>query len=1743
MSGLSNVDVDRQPQPERLLRQCTFIDLEANGRRVFQIGALRDGATFARQGQFDLKQALQELDRFTAGSRFIVGHNLVEHDWPILRSIFPTLELLKLPLIDTLYLSPLAFPENPYHALIKDYKLVKDSVNNPVADARLSAQVLADEWQSFKATIDRGEKNIISLFRFCLTANSADTVGKRGMCDFLKVVGANRIVLSQAIDIFGSVANAIACKCAVHDLFANISTKDEWAAIAYCTAWLRVAGGNSVLPPWVRYRFPDTVKIIRRLREIPCADPDCEYCSEVHNPQRQLKRYFGFSGFRETPAAEDGTSLQEAIVCKGMGDQPLLAILPTGGGKSLCYQLPALVRNFRRGVLTIVISPLQALMKDQVDNLAAKTGTPSAAALCGMLTPPERGEVLDRTRLGDIAILYVSPEQLRNKSFRKAIAQREIGCWIFDEAHCLSKWGHDFRPDYLYASRFIREFSEQYRTQIPPVACFTATAKCDVIEEIVNHFQENLGQSLKVFRGSFERENLRFEVQSISRPEKFPRIHDLLAERLGQTGSAVVYTATRRTTEDTADFLSKRGWRVEPFHAGLSAADKREIQDGFIRGTIQVICATNAFGMGIDKDDVRIVVHADMPGSLENYLQEAGRAGRDAGRAECVLLFGEEDVEAQFQLASISQLAQRDLIQILRALRRAKRKDNVLVATSGELLQTEQISTSFSSDDNMADTKVKTAVAWLERAGFLERNENQTNVFQGKPLVMSMDEAEQRIDALNLPAIRKKQWLAVIEELINTEDPGGLNADQLAQLPALKETTENGECEQATTESSSSRIIRILHDMAEAGIVRQGLLMSAFIRHKIADSSKQRLGHADAVETVMLKIMQEEAPDAADQSWQNLSLRRLNQAVRDSGLDSSPEMLRNLLSSLSRDGKGFAESHGTLEFRHSFQDHYRIKLKRDWPLALEISRKRRDLATVILDAILAKIPDETPPSKDLLVEFASDEIAEAIRKDLILSGQVKDMLAAIDRGLMYLHEQKAVILQHGLAVFRQAMTIELLPQSKGRRYTKGDFDPLSRHYEEQVLQVHVMAEYAKRSLDSIQRGLELVTSYFNDPRNAFVARYFADRTDVIKRAVSQEAYQAIVDDLRNPVQIAVVAGAVDKNSLVLAGPGSGKTKVVVHRVAYLVKVKRVAPRSILVICFNRQAAMQLRVRLRELIGSHSNHVVVMTYHSLAMRLTGTSFAEQCTRPGDVPPNFDELIPAATRLLRGETYTPGIEADELRDRLLSGYAHILVDEYQDIDADQYDLISALANRTGKDPDSKLTILAVGDDDQNIYAFRGANVEFIRRFENDYKAQCHYLVENYRSTNHVISVANQLIARNRDRMKTDKPIQINRKRLTDPPGGEWEKLDPVTHGRVQILEVGAKQSEANAIVDEIRRLKHLQPKMNWSSVAVLARKRRFLYAVRSVCEYHDIPVRLSLDQGWVPRLHRIREIAYFLDLLEERRDETMTGSELLGLHESIGLPTSDNPWSLELIQLLENWRLDTSNASVSCGHVKEYIYESLAEQRREQSVGHGIFLGTIHAAKGLEFDHVLIPDSGWMASSSPAKEEEERRLFYVGMTRARKTLTLVRGSCHNPFLPRHNNKHLVRRSAPDSDIRWSKTMNRTYEMLGLNDMYMDFAARRPDDNPIHAAIAKLQPGDYLNHTIRGGNIELLNKEGRSIARLSQAASERWRGRLESIKTIRVIAIVLRDLKETKPEFRESCQCNRWEVPLVEIVYIAN
>ncbi|MGC8491770.1 MAG: UvrD-helicase domain-containing protein [Syntrophobacteraceae bacterium] len=953
---------------DEFIAECAVLDLEAGGDRIYRIGAILGEEVFERKEKFEASSALEELDRFAGRAEFLLGHNILEYDLPLLKRVSPALAMHNKPVIDTLFLSPLAFPENPYHRLVKDYKLVRDAVNDPVADSRLALSVFRDQWEKFSRMAAEGRSDILSFYLSCFRSQHEFW----GICRLFQLLGAWDLGEDEARAIFTGHVSGQVCRTGLEEV---LGRGPLIPALSYVLAWLRVAGGNSVLPPWVRKSFPEIGGIVGKLRDIPCSESDCAWCRAVHDSTHQLRRFFDFSDFRAKPAAQDGESLQRKVVAHGIEGRPLLAIFPTGGGKSLCYQLPALVHHYRRGALTIVISPLQALMKDQVDNLAAKTGTPYAAALNGLLTPPERGDVLERTARGDIALLYVAPEQFRNASFRKAISRREIGAWVFDEAHCLSKWGHDFRPDYLYAGRFIREYSAEQNVAIAPVYCFTATAKRDVMEEITDFFQREVGQNLLVFEGGLERENLQFEVRTCSRSEKLSTIQEVLGEHLPEnlSGGAIVYVATRQSAESTARFLSMQGWRAAPFHAGLEPSVKNLVQEEFL-------------------------------------------------------------------------------------------------------------------------------------------------------------------------------------------------------------------------------------------------------------------------------------------------------------------------------------------------------FNRDWDSIIAIARKRHEIARLILETIVSKIPSDTTPSADLLVGFSSEELAASLKSHLFLS-RISDPLAAIDRGLLYLHEQRAIILQQGLAVFRQAMSIRVFPEESRRKYSKSDYEPLAHHYRERIFQVHGMTEYARLGAQEIGRALELVISYFTLSKVDFIRRYFPGKKEMLERATSRESYRKIVEDLANPSQTQIVSGDEHTNTLILAGPGSGKTKVIVHRCAYLLRVLRVNPESILIVCFNHSAAIELRRRLFELAGEDSAGVTVQTYHGIAMRLTGTSFSDLVEKGSNQEQMFDSILTEAIQFLTGDKDIPGMEPDAVRERLLGKFRYILVDEYQDIDRKQYDLVSALAGRTEKDPDTRLTICAVGDDDQNIYAFRGSNVTFLVKFRED------------------------------------------------------------------------------------------------------------------------------------------------------------------------------------------------------------------------------------------------------------------------------------------------------------------------------------------------------------------------------------------------------------------------------------------
>ena len=401
---------------------------------------------------------------------------------------------------------------------------------------------------------------------------------------------------------------------------------------------------------------------------------------------RVLSEKFHFSGFRKW---------QEEIIDTLLTRRDVVVVMPTGSGKSLCYQLPALLLD---GV-TLVISPLIALMKDQVDGLV-QNQVP-ATFINSVLTPSEQGQRLREIQQGRYKLVYIAPERFRNPGFMEGIQSCRVSLFAVDEAHCVSEWGHDFRPDYLRLKGVVEKLGH------PPVAALTATATPDVRHDIIT--QLGLRQPV-AFVAGFDRPNLRFQVKRVEgEKDKIDAILGLLKKK-AQRG--IIYAATRKNVETLTLALRSNGYKAGSYHAGMEMESRKFVQDSFMEGTLPVVVATNAFGMGIDKADLRFVVHYNIPGSPEAYYQEVGRAGRDGKPATCLLLFNYADTFTQ-EFFIDGSYPPRDMIE---------RAYQVLCGIgTDEIEMTQKALAERLGSTKSNEMAVSSCLKILEKAGYIER--------------------------------------------------------------------------------------------------------------------------------------------------------------------------------------------------------------------------------------------------------------------------------------------------------------------------------------------------------------------------------------------------------------------------------------------------------------------------------------------------------------------------------------------------------------------------------------------------------------------------------------------------------------------------------------------------------------------------------------------------------------------------------------------------------------------------------------------------------------------------------------------------------------------------------------------------------------------------------------------------------------------------------------------------------------
>lgn len=732
----------------------TFYDLETEStttnrkeREICDIGACRGNATFH-------ENSLSKFEDFIKGTKFLCGHNILRHDNLYIKNRLEKLNITHF--IDTLLLSPLLDPYKPYHYLIKEDNIVgSNSFNNPLKDSQRASKLLEDfieKYNMLNINIQRilyfllhEQKDFKGFFEYINVRFIKFGVN---LSSLIKREIENKICANAPVDrLIKDYPIELAYTIMLFSQHAEQKKEINWAEVQKeVNEDFDIIGKRALedskyvlkTPPWVLMTFPKIEEVVHILRGTNCKS--CKYCKGELDEVKALEKYFGYTSFRSF----EGKDLQYEAVKAANNDESILAIFPTAGGKSLTFQLPALISGDAENSLTVVISPLQSLMKDQVDVLDKEHGIYNAATLNGLQDPIDRNEEYGKVEKGIASLLYISPEKLRSKSIENLLLKRHIARFVIDEAHCLSSWGHDFRPDYQYIGKFIKSLQEKKGGKRIPVSCFTATAKKEVIEEIKQYFKEILDLELREISTDTRRKNLNyFQIAVNNQEEKFNVLIKLLREKQCPT---IIYVSRVKRANELAEKLCARNFKAKAYNAKIDAQEKIKTQDDFKNGNVDIIVATTAFGMGVDKSDVGMVIHYDISDSLENYAQESGRAGRDQKiQADCYIIYNENDLNLHFSLLNQTKLSIKEIQDIWKVVKLLT-KGNRKTFSKSPIEIARKAGWDIDGDKSKIETKVITAINSLEQSRFLERGQNEPKIFADSILVKNIMEAREKLE-------------------------------------------------------------------------------------------------------------------------------------------------------------------------------------------------------------------------------------------------------------------------------------------------------------------------------------------------------------------------------------------------------------------------------------------------------------------------------------------------------------------------------------------------------------------------------------------------------------------------------------------------------------------------------------------------------------------------------------------------------------------------------------------------------------------------------------------------------------------------------------------------------------------------------------------------------------------------------------------------------------------------------------
>lgn len=1567
-----------------------IVDVEVGlkDHKIHDIGAFRqDGATFHKASKEELFEFLHDTD-------YLCGHNIIHHD---AKYLFPDKDC-RWTLVDTLYVSPLLFPERPYHRLVKDDKLAADQMNNPVNDCEKAHDLLLDEITRWNSLPDEQRKVFASLLK-----------GKEEFDGFLSLVKAERVSWGLPGLIRRFYEGEICAHADVEMLIERYPCE-----LAYALALVDTTDHRSVTPGWVLRNYPEVEYVMKLLRRTRCAE-GCAYCNSQLDVLRNLKAFFGYDQFR----TYGGEPLQERAARAAVEGKSLLAIFPTGGGKSLTFQLPALMEARAVHGLTVVISPLQSLMKDQVDNLADK-GITDAVTINGLLDPITRALSIQRVQEGDASLLYIAPEMLRSKTIERILMVRHVVRFVIDEAHCLSSWGQDFRVDYLYIGKFIQEYQQKKgcRNSIP-VSCFTATAKQKVVQDICDYFKRTLNLDLELFASTASRTNLHYSVVHAETDEdKYTKLRELVAESSCPT---IVYVSRTRRTKELAAKLTRDGYKALPFNGKMDADEKIANQDAFMSDQVRIIVATSAFGMGVDKKDVGLVVHYDISDSLENYVQEAGRAGRDPHlNARCYVLYSDNDLDKHFILLNQTKLSISEIQQVWKAVKDMTRKRMRVCCSALEIAR------NAGWDDSVADieTRVRTALAALEQSGYLERGNNVPHVYATGITVKNMDEARKRITASVLFGIDEiEKAVRIITSLISqkyiakAQDSGAESRiDYLADILGL----------------TKKEVVSVVERMRQEGILADSRDISAYLQDAGASERKSRM-----LLERFAKLEQYILNHIPDESLR-ISCKQLNDnAVHDGVVTSKEKDIRTLLYFLTIKG-----------YTHKKEDAARnMELTRRADLETTIKRfeKRLEISRFAVEWLYKLVEEregkETATEK-AAVQFSVVELLNQLKASpQSLFGRMEDLqLEDVEEALLYLSKIGALKLEGGFLVLYNAMDIKRIKDNKSR-YKQEDYRMLNEFYKQKIQQVH------------IQEALQYVQDYFQMDYRKFIAKYFkGERVNEIQRNLTQEKYKQLFGQLSYR-QMEIISDKESRCIVVAAGPGSGKTRVLVHKLASLLLLEDVKHEQLLMLTFSRAAATEFKQRLMELIGNAAHYVEIKTFHAYCFDLLGLI--------GNLEEVKNVVGKAAEMIEQGE-----VEPNRI------GKTVLVIDEAQDMGVEEHALVRALMHHN-----EEMRVIAVGDDDQNIYEFRGSDSGYMWQLTQEAGSRFVEMTENYRSARHVVAAANDFV----------KGI-----------GGRLKSM-PIVSMRKEDGWVGVTRHQSACMYQPL--VEELLRNRGEGTACVLTQTNE--EAVILVALLRKRGVRSKLIQSMEGLLFwNMAEMRYFLKyigkqvstpLIPDELWEKAKGATFAAYEGSLGLPYVRR--CVELFEEINRMKYFTD--------FKEFVFESSMEDFCDVS-GADVVVSTIHKAKGREFDDVYM-----LVSDGFPKDVHQMRRYYVGITRAKKRLFVhTNGDC---FANLKADQYLV-------DSREYAMPGEIVLQLSHKDVFLGFFKE------LKREVLSLKGGDTLFYK----DYTLYNQAQKPVARLSQNMQKKlaeWRERGYEVKSASVRFVVAWKPKDAPKEEAET------------------